>query len=51
MDRMLDYLPHGDLVDDEQWGRCHRFLLWVLASLCYRSPAAGRTSHSVHSGE
>ncbi|MFC5063072.1 ATP-binding protein [Actinomycetospora atypica] len=31
---MLDYLPHGDLVDDEQWGRRHRFLLVVLASLC-----------------
>jgi signal transduction histidine kinase len=34
MVRVLDYLPHGDLVDDEQWGRRHRFLLWVLASLC-----------------
>ncbi|HEY2223864.1 ATP-binding protein [Actinomycetospora sp.] len=34
MDRVLDYLPHGDLISDEQWGRRHRFLLWVLASLC-----------------
>jgi signal transduction histidine kinase len=34
MVRVLDYLPHGDLVSDEQWGRRHRFLLWVLASLC-----------------
>ncbi len=34
MVRVLDYLPHGDLVDDEQWGRRHRFLLWVLVSLC-----------------
>jgi signal transduction histidine kinase len=34
MVRVLDYLPHGDLVDDEQWGARHRFLLWVTASLC-----------------
>lgn len=34
MVRVLDYLPHGDLVDHEQWGRRHRFLLQVLASLC-----------------
>ncbi|WP_433798859.1 ATP-binding protein [Actinomycetospora sp. CA-084318] len=34
MTRVLDYLPHGDLVDDEQWGRRHRFLLVVLAALC-----------------
>jgi signal transduction histidine kinase len=34
MSRVLDYLPHGDLVTDEQWGRRHRFLLWVLLSLC-----------------
>jgi signal transduction histidine kinase len=34
MVRVLDYLPHGDLVDDEQWGRRHRFLLWVTVSLC-----------------
>ena len=34
MSRVLDYLPHGDLVTDEQWWRRHRFLLWVLLSLC-----------------
>jgi signal transduction histidine kinase len=34
MVRVLDYLPHGDLVDDEQWARRHRFLVSVLASLC-----------------
>ena len=34
MSRVLDYLPHGDLVTDEQWGKRHRFLLWVLVSLC-----------------
>lgn len=34
MVRVLDYLPHGDLVDDDQWGRRHRFLVGVLASLC-----------------
>jgi signal transduction histidine kinase len=34
MVRVLDYLPHGDLVDDEQWAARHRFLLWVTASLC-----------------
>jgi signal transduction histidine kinase len=34
MVRVLDYLPHGDLVDDEQWLRRHRFLLWVTVSLC-----------------
>ena len=34
MSRVLDYLPHGDLVDDEQWARRHRFLVIVLASLC-----------------
>jgi signal transduction histidine kinase len=34
MVRVLDYVPHGDLISDEQWARRHRFLLWVLASLC-----------------
>ncbi|HEY6422811.1 MAG TPA: ATP-binding protein [Pseudonocardiaceae bacterium] len=28
--RLLDYLPRGNLLDDEAWHRRHTFLLWVL---------------------
>ncbi|MHC1562673.1 sensor histidine kinase [Actinomycetospora sp. C-140] len=33
MARVLDYLPHGDMVDDASWLRRHRFLLTVLVTL------------------
>src|ERR1700759_1776999 len=32
MRRLLDSLPHGDLLDDASWKRRHHFLLWLLAS-------------------
>jgi hypothetical protein len=28
--RLLDYLPHGNLLDDAAWRKWHQLLLWVL---------------------
>lgn len=28
--RVLNYLPHGNLLDDAAWQKRHKVLLWVL---------------------
>ena len=31
MSAVLDYLPRGNTLSDEEWHRRHRFLQWILA--------------------